>query len=260
MLYNHNRLHAEEVCYPDQYPFDGCVDVTAIQWDAANSVEELAATFSGTVSLIGGHGPYTWAVGGNGFYLDSARTLKTLQTTIPSITIYTQDACGAGNITVTDACGSQTTGTVRSEGHWELQGEGYSKQQCPFLASRSEWEPPAGPYQPWTKIEGDTMVLQLFGAGSGNGYCDSNITYQGNICEDYLDFTCPDEFDGCITDWCAGIGNLQEGDQYTQCGGLCRQLYIGHCHEGSPVTGPLVAGCYSWKYIPTIAIYKWKCN
>ena len=62
---------------------------------------------------------YTWTVSGSGFFLDSAGTLKTLETNRPNITLYTINACGAGTLTVSDECSLAVVGNVRSlNGKW----------------------------------------------------------------------------------------------------------------------------------------------
>ena len=117
-----NFSWASDVCgdgagYPDQYPFKNCGSVSTLTWDHANSCEELGDNSSCMVSVAGGQGPYTWTISGTGFSFASGQT--SIQTSENTVTVFTQDACGAGSITVSDGCGVSVEGFVRSSrGHW----------------------------------------------------------------------------------------------------------------------------------------------
>ena len=121
-----NFSWASDVCgdgagYPDQYPFKNCGSVSTLTWDQANSCEELADNSSCTVAVAGGQGPYTWTISGAGFSFASGQT--SIQTSEKTVTVFTQNACGAGSITVTDGCGSVVDNAVRStDGHWQVIG------------------------------------------------------------------------------------------------------------------------------------------
>jgi len=120
-------LLAGDVCgdgagYPDQYPYKNCGGVSTLSWDQANSCEELEDNASCAVAVTGGQGPYTWTISGTGFSFASGQS--SVQTTENTVTVFTQDACGAGSITITDACGSVVESAVRStDGHWKFFGK-----------------------------------------------------------------------------------------------------------------------------------------
>lgn len=126
VLYSVPFLHAdllvagscEDSGYPDQFSF-ACGENASMQWNADNSATDLGATATRTISILGGGGPYTWTVNGNGFYFDGAYTKKSITTVEPTTTLYTSNACGSSEVTVTNACGITVRGEVRSiNGAW----------------------------------------------------------------------------------------------------------------------------------------------
>ena len=155
-----NFSWASDVCgdgagYPDQYPFKNCGSVSALTWDQANSCEELADNSSCTVAVAGGQGPYTWTISGTGFSFASGQT--SIQTSENTVTVFTQDACGAGSITVTDGCGSVVDNAVRStNGHWQVIGA----------------KGTASSYPGWTAVEAISFDCTYNGYGKTKTYFD----------------------------------------------------------------------------------------
>jgi hypothetical protein len=80
-----------------------------LQFDP-NNPDEIAPNSSISLNVIGGCPPYTLSVSGNGFSMTGN-------------TLFSDDtACGSATITVTDACGNNATGYVRStSGRWVLE-------------------------------------------------------------------------------------------------------------------------------------------
>jgi len=77
-----------------------------LQYDPSNP-DEINPNSSISLNVVGGCPPYTLSVSGNGFSM----TGKTL--------FVDDTACGSATITVTDACGNNTTGYVRcTAGKW----------------------------------------------------------------------------------------------------------------------------------------------
>jgi len=116
-----SNTYAIESCnefrYPDQYPYKNCGGVTSLTWDQEHSCEELGDNDSCTVTVAGGQEPYTWTISGMGFSFASGQL--SVQTTENTVTVFTQDACGAGSIAVTDGCGTIVKDYIRSaNGRW----------------------------------------------------------------------------------------------------------------------------------------------
>ena len=137
-----NFSWANDVCgdgagYPDQYPFKNCGSVSTLTWDQANSCEELADNSSCAVAVAGGQGPYTWTISGTGFSFASGQT--SIHTSENTVTVFTQDACGAGSITVTDGCGSVVDNAVRSvDGEWVVVVSPNSLEPCKITGDYSD--------------------------------------------------------------------------------------------------------------------------
>ena len=77
--------------------------------------------------------PYDWSLGGTGFHFSTIAGPTTIRTNADSeaIELWADDtACGSTFITVTDACGEQTTISVRepNSGRWYL----VEKEQCSY--------------------------------------------------------------------------------------------------------------------------------
>lgn len=95
--------------------------IETLEWDYDNSDQTIAANGSCTVTVVEQDGgPYVWQIMDGSAYFDSAYTQSNIQTTGNSVTLYTNNACGAIEIYVEDACGLNTTGYVRStSGTWD---------------------------------------------------------------------------------------------------------------------------------------------
>ena len=157
-------LRAEPVCepsYPDQASRE-CGEVEPISWVASNFEAEIAPTGSKALSVSGGRGPYTWTISGNGFYLDSDYTSKNLTTDSSSVTIYSNNACGSGQITISDTCGS-STGSVRStNGKWTRIYYNPGGIVNPPITGdcTSDFRPDLGDYH-WVVTKGSIKLTQI---------------------------------------------------------------------------------------------------
>lgn len=100
-------LHCKkDCCLPDPPPFE---------WDE-NSDDTILRNDTAVVTVISGCLPYSWSITGTGFSLDYA------ETDVRSNIVRTDNtACGSANITVTDLCGTTTSGSVRctQAGYWQ---------------------------------------------------------------------------------------------------------------------------------------------
>jgi len=87
------------------------------------SAQVMAPDSACIIAVTGGRPPYTWTVGGVGFWLDPGHSLRRGESDSQAISLYADaGACGAATVTVTDHCGHQTAGAVRStNGRWEFQ-------------------------------------------------------------------------------------------------------------------------------------------
>ncbi|MGD9947515.1 MAG: hypothetical protein AB7U29_03435 [Desulfobulbus sp.] len=98
---------------------DCCSSVAAPEWDWDSSVQVMADNSAGAVYWSDSLGPYIVRVLGVGFFLDVRRTKKTMIASSPRITVYTGNACGTCDVTITDICGNSITGKVRAAtGRW----------------------------------------------------------------------------------------------------------------------------------------------
>ena len=98
---------------------DCCDEVSDLLWDEEYNGEVIADNSSMVVRVSGGTLPITWSVAGDGFYLDSARTLKKVIRESRNAVIYTDEACGSCKIIVSDGC-SRVDEHIRStNGQWE---------------------------------------------------------------------------------------------------------------------------------------------
>lgn len=95
----------------------------SIAWDTDLSAETITRNGSCTVAITdsGDNSPYTWSVSGTGFWFDSEYSVKSIQTSGLSVTLYADsEACGTATILVA-ACngGIKVTGYVRvTIGSW----------------------------------------------------------------------------------------------------------------------------------------------
>lgn len=116
----HNIVSAAEECsdYPDQFPFS-CIDISLITLDYENSATEINNNSSGTLSITGGSGHYTWMISGENFSFNPNTEQKRLDTSAQTVDIHANDkACGSIEVTISDGC-STAVGYVRSKnGRW----------------------------------------------------------------------------------------------------------------------------------------------
>ncbi len=95
-----------------------CDGVLPIYWDYDNSAEVIADNSKALVVVTGGQAPYTWQVRGSGFWANEAHTWRDVETDVPYLWIYTENACGSCYIWANDGC-SDTAGLVRAaNGVW----------------------------------------------------------------------------------------------------------------------------------------------
>lgn len=179
LVFSYHSLHAAELCdepgYPDQIPFDGCTNVAGLVWDTNNPTEAIDPNSSGTITVIGGRGPYTWTVKGSGYYLDGAYTEKSVTTKSPSVTYYTKEACGSGEIFVNDACNSTVQGAIRStNGKWVQIGWPQSLYSCPIRGGPKDLVS----YGKFIKIEGKYRLEQISSMSYYGHRCAPNSTSQ----------------------------------------------------------------------------------
>jgi len=170
----------DDTGYPDQYPYKNCGGVSTLSWDQENSCEELEDNASCAVAVTGGQGPYTWTISGTGFHFLDNHTR--VQTSSPEIDVFTEDACGAGSITVTDACGAVVDSAVRStDGEWSLveENEPANIETVGRMIPADGYESPR-----YIAYEAQYRITQAYGYGS-NGHC---ANCSSPICiPDYVD-------------------------------------------------------------------------
>jgi hypothetical protein len=95
-----------------------CPDECDLAYDSDNSVETIVAPGGGSVLVTGGTGPFTWSISSeDGLWSLASTTTAGRSNTVSAAA----GACGSATITVTDACGCVTTGSVRnpSNGSWQ---------------------------------------------------------------------------------------------------------------------------------------------
>jgi hypothetical protein len=98
-----------------------CDEREELSYDEENSADVIADNSSAYIGVIGGKPPYIVTVDGQGFYLDSQRTAVAISTESKSILVYTSDACGYCDVSITDNCGDSVDAGVRStNGSWHL--------------------------------------------------------------------------------------------------------------------------------------------
>jgi hypothetical protein len=92
-----------------------CTSCTEITWDDITSGTSVAQNDSTTIAINGGAcGYYDWSVSGTGFSLEHTRTYGTTNTLHAN-----GSACGAAEVTVTDACGNEVIHEVKcTSGTW----------------------------------------------------------------------------------------------------------------------------------------------
>lgn len=101
-------------------------------WDSNTLAQDIAPNTSVSVAVIEGIGPYRWTVSGNGFYLDSGHSIKNIISESGAITIYTQNACGTGVISVSDNCSTLFFEIRSTDGQWVQVDWPQSLFTCPI--------------------------------------------------------------------------------------------------------------------------------
>lgn len=97
-----------------------CQQSSTLAWDWNVSAQTILKGESGkTIAIIEGVAPYSWRIEGQDFSLGQGITTSRFNTVNAGLC-----ACGSAEITVTDACGDETVGSVRctDSGHWEEKG------------------------------------------------------------------------------------------------------------------------------------------
>lgn len=94
-----------------------CGNEDPLTWDTAESSTTITQNNSCSVAVLGGQGPFYWAVSGTGF---SMAVGKTAHYDRNNVLVASGSACGVAIITVTDTCGNTTIGLVRctDSGFW----------------------------------------------------------------------------------------------------------------------------------------------
>ena len=93
-----------------------CENVYPMTWDTDLSGTTIIQNGSCAVAILGGFGPYKWAVSGTGFSMQTASTPIDGRT---NVLLADGTACGVAIVTVTDNCGNTVTGDVRcTTGAW----------------------------------------------------------------------------------------------------------------------------------------------
>jgi len=115
-------------------PGHNCTKDPGLKYDNANSHDTINRNGSADLFVIGNNGPFIWSVSGEGFWFDVDYTIKTLETTGLTATLYADSsACGPATITVIGCDGTQITGYVRcSTGAWV--------QICVFSGEPDDWD------------------------------------------------------------------------------------------------------------------------
>lgn len=100
---------------------DCCDTASPIVYDWARSVDVIADNNSGVIFWSGGLGPYRLTViEGTGFWLNSAKTSRTISSTNAQYAyVFTSNACGGCRIIIEDSCGQTAEAQLRSpDGRW----------------------------------------------------------------------------------------------------------------------------------------------
>jgi hypothetical protein len=122
-----------------------CPDECDLAYDSDNSVETIVAPGGGSVLVTGGTGPFTWSISSeDGLWSLASTTTAGRSNTVSAAA----GACGSATITVTDACGCVTTGSVRnpSNGSWQrvctdiAADPNAGKRWSELDASKDSWE------------------------------------------------------------------------------------------------------------------------
>jgi len=100
------------------------LEATPIEWDYELSADTITKNSSAEVWVRGGSRDYTWTITGDGYWLDAGHTLKEIVTTGMNVTVYADNTIASpATISIVDACGSMTEGSITCEGSWVYQGQ-----------------------------------------------------------------------------------------------------------------------------------------
>jgi len=142
------------------------------KWDP-NNPQTIADGSSVEVYVIGGEGPYSWAVSGHaGFGLDQSTGLAN--------ELHNNGACGTATITVTDARGIVVTGQVRStkNSSWIQVG---GLPNCALPGVPDIYLPAIGddPYSMTRTVGGKRQTESYYPIGAGRNFCEEpcNMAY-----------------------------------------------------------------------------------
>ncbi|SPD72561.1 conserved hypothetical protein [uncultured Desulfobacterium sp.] len=151
--YNELKTAALNAC------MDQCSECgTPLAW--GSNPETIAPGTSVLISVTGGKGPFFWSVSGPGFSLATNGVSESNS----NLLIADENACGSATITVTDDCGFDVTGYVRSTvGVWCLT------EECVHGST-----PPQGVTATVEEIRGKYKYVAIFCytyTGGACGYC-----------------------------------------------------------------------------------------
>lgn len=199
-----------------------------MEWDPDNP-ETIGQDDEVAVSVIGGIPPFHWAVSGSGYSLGASTTEDRV-----NLLISDESACGSAEITVTDDCGQEVTGSIRgTEGEWINTGE----KICPWSAIKAATEMyhPPSIYE-FTGVHGKWKVVHKGSHISGSDYesvCVNLLSEE--YCNDSNKWQCLD---------LSGYGETpNNGDVLDS---FC------HCLNG---TSPL----YWFLRLLNIQVFEWSC-
>ena len=161
-----------------------CNPEWAPQWDSENSAKRFPSREPADVSITGGLGPYTWVVN-KGFTLGCTTNCGRHNT------VDSEETDCIAAITVTDRCGSQTTGSVRRPGYWDA--ERCYRYKLPICNNHGCNSAPKEVDLVDHKVEfsccGYTGLPEL------TGTCDDGFSYTVNIYDCNVSGFCYDDYD-----------------------------------------------------------------
>lgn len=181
-----NKLICGEIITEQQVNARNCCDpevTPPIIYDDENSVEVISDNSYGLIFWEGGVPPFDLKINGQGFYLDNNRMFKSMTIASPGWTyiddvgywsaiVYTDDACGMGNIQITDGCTSASGQIRATDGQWELVFSWVGSSTTPDFGSQSlNWCPISGSGE---RLEGDwyyTLISGEYKLEEGADWC-----------------------------------------------------------------------------------------
>jgi hypothetical protein len=223
-----------------------------LAWDWENSAKTMTQDASVNVYVLGGFGPYTWSVSGMDFSLDQTKTQERSNRLNAGIS-----SCGSATITVTDARGSVTEGSVRntSAGYWKTYAG-----QCGLAApdDNGEWRR-TEPHSNVGYLQGDVTLggkkqrhkhkyLYL-----GDTYSKSKAECESKRCQNSASLISPcmpfpDYFEAIRYPW---VG------EFYYCGNNTRD-YAEQCHWGGHYWQYRTARLQYDEY--TLTYWQWECQ